>query len=135
LEGVLARVRGNVDDLGRPVVRIEVPGRDGFLAVVDTGFNRALLLQTAEAAAMGFVRTDNEEIVELGTALRAKTVIAIGSIRWLDRVIRVGALVSDEPVTLNRPNSARALIGTELLAGCLLLVDFAARVVEIETQD
>ncbi len=130
----MARVVGSVDDLGRPVVRIEIPDHDGFLAVVDTGFNRSLLLQAADAAAMGFVSIDRKEIVELGTAARALVVVAVGSIRWLDRTIRVAALVSDEPATAQRPDAARALIGTELLAECLLLVDFAARVVEIETQ-
>ena len=55
----MAKIIGSVDDLGRPVVRIEVPGRDG---------------------------------------------------------------------------TAQALIGTEMLADCLLLVDFRTRIVEIEEQ-
>jgi predicted aspartyl protease len=132
-EAVLAKIVGAIDDLGRPVVRVEVPGRDGFLAVVDTGFNRSLLLQAAEAAAMGFIRTDSEEIVELGTTARASVVPALGTIRWLDRTLQVEAFVSDEPAATNRPDTARALLGTALLADCLLLVDFSGRVVEIET--
>jgi predicted aspartyl protease len=130
----LAKVTGSVDDLGRPVVRIEVPGRDGVLAVIDTGFNRALLLEAREAQAMGFVLTEEIESVELGTSVRAIVRAAIGRIMWLGREVKVQAFVSTEPSTTNRSNIARALVGTELLAGCLLLVDFATRIVEIETQ-
>jgi predicted aspartyl protease len=135
LEVALAKVVGTVDDLGRPVVRIEVPGRDGFLAVVDTGFNRSLLLQAAEAVAMGFSIEERTESVELATTAKVDVRRAVGTIRWLDRRVAVDALISNEPLGTHRPDMARALTGTELLTGCLLLVDFAARVVEIETQD
>ena len=54
----MAKVIGSIDDLGRPVIRIEVPDRGGFLAVVDTGFNRSLLLLMTEAQAMGFAITE-----------------------------------------------------------------------------
>lgn len=130
----LAKVVGSVDDLGRPVVRIEVPDRDGFLAVVDTGFNRSLLLLVAEAQAMGFVISADAETVELGTAVKASVLRARGTIQWLGRSIHVEALVSDEPMTVSGRDTARALIGTELLANCLVLVDFVARGVEIEDQ-
>jgi hypothetical protein len=46
----------------------------------------------------------------------------------------VEALISNEPPAVHRPDSARALIGTELLANCLLLIDFSTQIVEIETQ-
>lgn len=130
----MAKVIGSVDDLGRPVVRIEVPDRDGFLAVVDTGFNRSLMLLMPEAQAMGFVVTDDTETVELGTAMKTKVLRARGMVRWLDRTIQVEALVSDEPMPVSGHDNARALIGTELLLNCLLLVDFVARGVEIEEQ-
>ena len=130
----MAKVVGTVDDLGRPVVRVEVLERDGFLAVIDTGFNRSLLLQAAQAQAIGFVITQNIETVELGTSAHANVRRGYGTIQWLDRSVQVEAYISDEPVAAHRPDTARALIGTELLAKCLLLVDFAGRVVEIEDQ-
>ena len=133
-EAELAKVIGSVDDLGRPVVRIEVPDRDGFLAVVDTGFNRSLLLLISEAQAMGFIVTEDAETVELGTAVKTKVLRARGIVRWLDRTIQVEALVSDEPMPVSGRDTARALVGTELLANCPLLVDFVARGVEIEEQ-
>jgi predicted aspartyl protease len=130
-----ARIIGSVDDLGRPVIRIDIQGRDGFLAVVDTGFNRSLMLMATEAKAMGFELTDSEEIVELGTTIKATVVPALGNIEWLGRTVRVEALVSSEPSVGSHPDVARALVGTELLADCLLLVDFRRRTVEIEAQD
>jgi predicted aspartyl protease len=130
----LAKVTGSIDELGRPVVRIEVPGRDGFLAVIDTGFNRSLLMQALEAEAMGFEITEEVADVELGTTLKVQVHRAIGSIRWLDRIIKVEALVANEELSVHRPDIARALIGTALLADCLLLLDFRTRLVEIEDQ-
>jgi hypothetical protein len=130
----LAKIIGSVDDLGRPVVRVEVPGRDGLLAVVDTGFNRTLMLQHDEAITLGFEFTGLNEYVELGTTAISKVQRATGSIEWLGKIVSVDAFVSTEPPATYRPDTARALIGTELLRDCLLLVDFAERLVEIETQ-
>jgi predicted aspartyl protease len=129
----LPKIVGHIDDLGRPVVRIEVPDRDGFLAVVDTGFNRSLMLQASEAVAMGFTIAEETEIVELGTTAQVEVRQGFGTMRWLDRDIRVEALISSEKLTVHRPDTARALIGAELLAKCLVLVDYPARRVEIET--
>jgi predicted aspartyl protease len=131
----LGKIIGSVDDLGRPTVRVDVPGRDGFLAVIDTGFNRSLLLTAAEALAIGFVIEVRTEAVELATTAQVLVRRATGTIRWLGKDTAVDALITDEPVATHRPDTARALIGAELLAGCLLLVDYPARRVEIETQN
>jgi predicted aspartyl protease len=130
----LAKLAGGFDELGRPVVRIEVPNCDGFLAVVDTGFNRSLLMQALEAEAMGFKITEEVAVVELGTTLKVQVHRAVGKIHWLDQIIQVDALVANEELAVHRPDLARALIGTALLADCLLLVDFRTRLVEIEDQ-
>jgi hypothetical protein len=80
------------------------------------------------------VVTERTESVELGTSAHTEVRRGSGMIQWLGREILVEAFISNEPLAAHRPDMARALIGTELLAGCLLLVDFAARLVEIETQ-
>lgn len=131
----MAKIVGSVDDLGRPIVRVEVPSRDSILAVIDTGFNRSLMLQASDVAAIGFILKEKTELVELGTTARVEVRRATGVIRWLDRDIQVDALVSNEPPASHRPDLARALVGTELLAGCLLLVDFVDRVAEVETRE
>ncbi len=131
----LAKIIGSVNELGRPVVRIDVPGHESRLAVVDTGFNRALMLRHDQAITFGFAFTGLNECVELGTTSISKVERAIGRIEWLGRLIAVDAFVSAEPPVAHRPDTARALIGTELLADCLLLVDSFSRLVAIETQD
>lgn len=130
----MAKITGSIDELGRPVIRIEVPNCDGFLGVVDTGFNRSLLMQALEAEAMGFKITEEVAVVELGTTLKVQVHRAIGNIYWLDQIIQVDALVANEELSVHRPDLARALIGTALLADCLLLVDCRTRLVEIEDQ-
>jgi predicted aspartyl protease len=48
-------LEGSVDDLKRPLVRIETPGfTDPLIAFVDTGFNGALLIDERQAARLGF---------------------------------------------------------------------------------
>lgn len=47
----------------------------------------------------------------------------------------IEAYVSDVPISQHRPDTARALLGTELMAGCLLLVDFPGRIVEVEEEE
>ena len=100
---------------------------------MDTGFNGALLLMATEALAMGFTISDEIETVELGTS--AHTSVRRGQVRWLGRTINIHAYVSTEPPAASRPDIPRALIGTELLTGCLLLVDFPSRVVEVEDEN
>lgn len=120
----MARAIGSIDDLGRPVVRVEIPGRDDLLAVVDTGFNRSLMLLAGQAAEFGFAPNAKTELVELGTGAKVEVRRASGLIRWLGREMRVDALISNVAPPLYRPDMARALIGTELLAECRLVVDF-----------
>ena len=83
---------------------------------------------------MGFAVTKETERVELGTSERATVLRAHGKIHWLGRVMSIEAYVSDVPISQHRPDTARALLGTELMAGCLLLVDFPGRIVEVEEE-
>lgn len=126
----MAKVMGSVDDRGRPVVRIEAG--DGLLLVIDTGFNGDLMITRAAATAIGVTPVSREMDVELGDGSIGRVHQGRVQLPWLgeDRAVRV--LVSnawtttgDEPV---------GLIGTELLTPHLLLIDFAARTVEIATQ-
>jgi hypothetical protein len=62
-------LEGSVDDLKRPLVRIETPGfADPLVAFVDTGFNGALLLDERQAARLGFsVARDSIRPVQLAS--------------------------------------------------------------------
>jgi hypothetical protein len=133
LEVELAKIVGSIDGLGRPVVRIQVAGHDDILAIVDTGFNGSLMLESIEARQKGFVIDELTELVELGTTARVEVRRATGTIDWLGRPTVVDALISDEPSRPGATDVARALLGTALMSDCLLLVDFPNKLVEIET--
>jgi predicted aspartyl protease len=129
----LANLIGNVDDRGRPVVRIEVPGHDELLAVVDTGFNRSLFLMADQALVLGFTVLEREETVELGTTERTNVHVAIGHILWFGATVKVEALVAKDGRRRIDPDAPRALIGTKLLAGCHVLIDFPRGTIEVES--
>lgn len=127
----MAKVIGSVDDLGRPVIRVEGKS-DGILAVVDTGFNGDLLVTRPAAHALGVTGMVREADVELGDGSVARVFHGRATISWLgaDRDVRV--LVSDAWMTIG--DAPIGLAGTALLTPHLLLVDFAQGTVEIETQ-
>ena len=130
----MAKLVGAVDDRGRPVVRVAVVGRDDeALAIVDTGFNGEVMLVEGDAPAVGVVWRDEGESVELGHGESVNVRLGRLRIRWLDRERDVSVLVGErrEPTRAGEPVM---LIGTQLLSPHLLLVDFEARTVEIETQ-
>ena len=78
--------------------------------------------------------TDKMLRVELGDGrtipLRAGRVV----LNWLGVVREVDVYVSDEP-SHGGEGRPLALIGAELLSPHLLMVDYAAKTVDIETQD
>lgn len=127
----MAKVIGSVDDRGRPIVRLDLT-RESLLLVVDTGFNGDLLVTRSAADLLGVTPTARETDVELGDGTIASLNQGRAVVPWLgsQRVVRV--LVSDTWTTT--PDAPVGLLGTDLLTPHLLLVDFDARSVEIETQ-
>ena len=128
----MAKVIGSVDQRGRPVVRMD--GRqDSFLVVVDTGFNGDLMLTRAAAGLLGVEASTDETEVELGDGRTVHVNETRTTINWLDRPRLVRIFVSDAWTTTG--DAPAGLIGTQLLAPHLLLIDFANGTVEIESQD
>ena len=132
--GSLAKVSGHIDAIGRPLVSIvSLATGDPFLATVDTGFNGALMTSAFDAPTLGVRIIDSTLRVELGDG--RSVVLRSGrlKLRWLGIERDVDVYLSDEP---SRGSEGRpvALIGSRLLAPHLLLVDYGAQTVEIETQ-
>jgi predicted aspartyl protease len=131
-------LEGSVDDLKRPLVRIEAAGfSDPLLAFVDTGFNGALLLDEAQAVRLGFSVARNS-IKPLGLASQQNEnfLLGEGSFVWLGERRTIVAYVLIETPGERRARNARKaeeeiLIGTDLLADCRLEIDFPARKVLI----
>lgn len=131
-------LEGSVDDLKRPLVRIETPGfTDPLIAFVDTGFNGALLLDEKQAARLGFsVAKDSIAPVRLASQRNEDFMVGRGSFLWLGERRTITAYVMIETQGERRARNARMtedeiLIGTGLLSDCRLEIDFPARKVLI----
>jgi len=131
-------LEGSVDDLKRPLVRIEAAGfSDPLLALVDTGFNGALLLDEAQAVRLGFsVAGDSIKPLRLASQQNENFMLGQGSFVWLGERRTIVAYVLIETPGERGARNARTteeeiLIGTELLADCRLEIDFPARKVLI----
>ena len=128
----MPKVFGSVDELERPVVRIQPVGKDEILAVIDTGFNRQLMMRRADAMHCGVSETESFEKVELGTGDKLRLRKGIGNFHWLGAEHVMEVFLSDELGAPHRADQPVALIGTRLLRSCLLLIDFDVGLVEIE---
>jgi predicted aspartyl protease len=131
-------LEGSVDDLKRPLVRIEAAGFvDPLVAFVDTGFNGALLVDEAQAARLGFSITRNSIApVRLASQRIENFSVGRGSFTWLGERRTVLAHILIETPGERRARHARKteeeiLIGTDLLSDCRLEIDFPARKVLI----
>jgi predicted aspartyl protease len=129
---------GSVDDLNRPLVRIEMPGfTDPLVAFVDTGFNGAILVDERQAARLGFlVAKDSITPVRLASQRNEDFMVGQGSFIWLGERRIILAHVLIETQGERRARNAREtedeiLIGTGLLSDCRLEIDFPARKVLI----
>lgn len=128
----MAKVIGSIDQRGRPVIRVE--GKlESILVVVDTGFNGDLLLAREAARLLEVDPVSKETEIELGDGRTVVVNEARATITWLEQARRVRVLVSNDWITTG--DAPVGLLGTDLLAPHLLLIDFADGTVEIETQE
>lgn len=129
----LPKIFGSVDPLGRPTVRIAVVGReDEVLATIDTGFNGEVMTTAGDAASIGVEILEDSERVELGDGNAIDVRLGRMTIDWLGRQRVVAVFVSGH--TRSSSGGPALLIGTALLRPHLLLIDFGAETVEVETQ-
>jgi predicted aspartyl protease len=127
----LAKIIGSVDDRRHPVVRLEMDGHS-LLMVVDTGFNGDLLLSQQASMVLSITSAGRTRTIELGDGTSAELRQTIISIPWLGAKRAVRALIADS--WMPRGDDPIGLVGTELVSPNLLMIDFSARTVDIETQ-
>ena len=131
----MAKLIGSVDLLGRPLVRVRPGGQDDdLLAIVDTGFNGEIMMGMHAARALRVLLFPDAVDVELGTGAVERVLEGRLPVRWLDEE-RVAKVLVSVGWPAPKPDTPVALIGTRLLRPHLLLVDFAAGTVEIESHD
>lgn len=123
-------VRGFIDRRKRPLVGMEGNEGQGFIALVDTGFNAALWCGSQMAGRLNFIPTGEFiRVVTAGGQHRAE--LARGHVTWFGEPRSIVALVKmDEPMPVS-PNELAALIGTRLLFPGRLVIDFLEERVEI----
>ena len=130
----MAKLIGSVDHLGRPLVRLSDVGAQHveILALVDTGFNGGLMMGLKLAEDLGVELDEDSVRVELGNGAAANVHQGLVGMIWLGRH-RTAQVFASESWVQGHPDAPVALLGTGLLRPHLLLVDFDAATVEIET--
>jgi len=131
-------MNGTIDHLRRAVLRVETPPphSEGLLCQIDTGFNRYLLLESSVARQFGFQDWSNalmDQIV-LGDGTVRRAWLAKGMILWFGEPLVVEAHVIPDAGQfryLSPENQIDALIGTRLLDGLEVLLDFHRNLVTI----
>jgi predicted aspartyl protease len=132
----LAEMRGSVDGLGRPLLRININGRsDDILTTVDTGFNGELLMTELEAQRLGIIPLGVDGKVTLGDGTEVLARQAIATLIWFGHARHVKVqLTAPAKATESRHRHADdpiALIGTSLITPNILEINFGTRTVAI----
>jgi predicted aspartyl protease len=129
-------MRGSVDGLGRPLLRLTISGRgDDIISTVDTGFNGELLMSETDARQLGIVPLSVEGRVTLGDGSQIFVKQAITTLFWLglERHVRIQLTTTVGPVQKlpSQTDDPIALIGTTLITPNILEIDFGAKTVAI----
>ena len=130
-------LEGSIDDLKRPLVRIEASGfSDPLVAFIDTGFNGALIVDASQAARFGFLVSSQYARARLASQRDEAFLLGRGRLPWLGEELPVTAYIlietpEERRFRLARKTEEEILIGTELLANCRVELDFPGRKVLI----
>lgn len=133
----MPEILGHVDARDRPIVSLSVHGQeDGFLVLVDTGFNGQLLISDTEAHRLKCEMVGVEVPVELANRERRTVSLARSRVVWFGQSQDVQVWVATtRPTRAAMPDEPVGLLGTALLNPYQLLVDFASRRVVISKPD
>jgi clan AA aspartic protease len=112
---------GNVNPYLEPIVGILFAGGAPQEVIVDTAFDGALVLPRSVAELLGFVVVGSEE-VKLAAG-KAEMQAALAKVRWLGEERDAEVLISED---------SDSLLGTELLKGTCLTIDYVALTVSID---
>ncbi len=130
---------GSIDHLGRPIINISTPApfAESLVCILDTGFNRSLLLNRTRALELGFQELPNLMVDEIvfASGQTAHATIMIGTIQWMGRNVPVNAHVVSHGPFHSGERELEGLIGTELLTGMRVVLDFHLKTIQVEQND
>ncbi len=136
----MRELTGSVDDRGRPLVRVRIPGKDDeLLVILDTAFTGELLLSQQDAQQWGTLVLDVEADIELGDRSTLTAKQGLLTIDWLGRELDVTVQVTpnatSRSASMRRDGDPVGLLGTTLLNQALLTIDFPQRRVQLQQQN
>ncbi len=94
-------------------------------ALVDTGFDGALVLPRAFVTQLGLPIVGSL-LFELVGGAQMRADVALAAVDWLGEIQLVEVVIND---------GRDSLVGTELLAGARLTIDYSAQTVRIESSE
>ena len=129
------RLTGWIDERRRPLINLHILGDEIACALVDTGFNGYLLWEDSTDNLLEFPG-ELSQLYESIEVAGGKILVAIGvlSIKWFDEAdfTAIETLVSIS-AKKHRPGDPAVFVGTSLLSGKMLFVDFLNGTLLIET--
>lgn len=122
--GAMAREDGSVNAQLEAWLRVRSTGGETIDCLIDTGFDGALVLPRSEASRLNLTILGRVPIIGVGR-VRAIADIAELEVEWLGETMAVEVIISD---------GDDSLLGTQLLDGSRLLVDYINYTVTISDE-
>lgn len=110
----MAEETGRVSTTREALLRLQLSAGETVECLVDTGFTGALVLPQALVARLG-LPVVGREIFEMVGGQRFVASVALADIEWLGETRTVRVIISED-----------TLLGTELLEGTRLTIDYIA---------
>jgi len=133
---IYSLLEGRVDHLGQALVQVELlfeSSRAGsVLAAIDTAFNRGLWFTVTHAQEAGIEIPERRDQVVFPDGLLHPASLTSLNILWFGYPQRVDAYISTTPYLRRSGEELVALLGTELLQGTNLLIDYRSGRVRLE---
>lgn len=115
----MAEESGKVTAAREAVLRLRLSASETVECLVDTGFTGALVLPQELVARLNLPIV-GREVFEMVGGRRFVAGVALAEVEWLGRKATFRVIVSED-----------TLLGTEMLDGCRLVIDYAAHTVTV----
>ena len=120
----MAREDGSVNAQLEAWLRIQTTNGELIECLIDTGFNGALVLPRAEATRLNLTVLGRVPIIGVGRARQIADIAEL-EIEWLGQSRAVEVIISD---------GDDSLLGTELLDGSRLVLDYVAYIATVSDE-